>query len=444
MKTLYVTLLSAFVAGSACAQSLSNDRMVVTNSIGQTTSFAVDRVSSVTFPQAKGEAKVDLSVNSVDQTSVAFTATRNEFAHTFKFDILTKLSANTMSDEQLAWYVDTKNKSSYSDDFSNGVVSLESFGAKPLTDYVAVAVGYDEYGTPCAVSRAEFTTKPAVLVGDPKVTSELANVETRSFSLTTLANDDVLGYATLAGEKGTIQQQFTQFAPMFGFGNFSDMIKGWGYPHEKPETGWVSATDEWTNMEPGTDYQIFVQAWDAKGNFAPCDTINFTTKVKGGQGAAAVSMTLGDYKLTDWNGQQLYSQFITFTPNDQSSCYRFQVCTAAEYDKDAEGWKESVKQDPPMPMANWFFYETLTTDFQINPNTEAVALAAAKNANNEWGEVEVLRFTTPSANGGVASAPAKGKIATRKMHNTTIAIQPGRLPKFAKFGGQGIQLIQTK
>lgn len=444
MKKLYVTLLSALVAGGASAQTLSNDRMVVTNSIGQTTSFAVDRIQSVTFPQAAGEAAVDLSVNSVDQDKVIFTATRNAYALSFKFDILTKTRAGMMSDEQLAWYIDTNTKTSYTQDFTSGEVKLSDFGAKGSTDYVAVAVGYDSYGTPCAVSRAEFTTLPSVLVGDPKVTAELSDIQDRTFSLTSLANDDVAGFATLSGEKGSIQQQYSQWAPMMGYSNFSEMVQGWGYPHEKPETGWESVTDTWKDMQPGTDYEIFVQAWDTKGNFAPCDTINLTTKIKGGQGAATVSITLGDYKLADWEGQQKYSQFITFTPNDQSNCYRFQVCTAAEYDKDAEGWKGSITQDPPFPMVGWFFYEPITTDFQINPNTEAVALAAAKNANNEWGEVEVLRFTTPSGDGGIVSPAAKGKIATRKMHNTTIAIQPGRLPKFAKFGGQGIRLIQTK
>ena len=47
MKKLYVTLLSALVAGGASAQTLSNDRMVVTNSIGQTTSYAGDRIQSL-------------------------------------------------------------------------------------------------------------------------------------------------------------------------------------------------------------------------------------------------------------------------------------------------------------------------------------------------------------------------------------------------------------
>lgn len=444
MKKIYVTLLSALVAGGTYAQTLSNDRMVVTNTIGQTTSFAVDRIKSVTFPQAAGEAAVDLSVNSIDQDKVFFTATRNAYALSFKFEILTKTRASMMTDDQLAWYIDANVKSSYTEDFTNGGVFLSDFAAKGSTSYVAVAVGYDSYGTPCAVSRAEFTTLPSILVGEPKVSAELSDVQSRSFSLTSLANDDVAGFATLSGSKGSIQQQYVQWAPMMGFSNYSEMVYGWGFKHNKPETGWESVTDTWTDMEPGTDYEIFVQAWDAKGNYAPCDTINLTTKVKGGQGAAAVNITLGDFKLQDWDGQQKYSQFFTFTPNDQSSCYRFIVCLASAYDEDAEGWKNSVKQDPPMPMANWFFYEPITTDYQIDPNTEAVALAAAKNANNEWGEVEVLRFTTPKVGIGVGSAPARGKIAARKIHNTTIAIQPGRMPNFTKFGGQGIKLIQTK
>lgn len=130
MKKLYVTLLSALVAGGASAQTLSNDRMVVTNSIGQTTSYAVDRIQSVTFPQAAGEAAVDLSVNSVDQDKAVFTATRNAYALSFKFDILTKTRAGMMSDEQLVWYIDTNTKMSYTEDFTSGEVKLSDFGAK--------------------------------------------------------------------------------------------------------------------------------------------------------------------------------------------------------------------------------------------------------------------------------------------------------------------------
>jgi hypothetical protein len=48
-----------------------------------------------------------------------------------------------------------------------------------------------------------------------------------------------------------------------------------------------------------------------------------------------------------------------------------------------------------MPTDGWFQYETLTTDYQINPGLKCVAIAAAKNSLGEWGPVTELYFTTP-------------------------------------------------
>lgn len=458
MKKLYTTLLSTLFVGSAFAQGLSNERMVVTDNLGQKTSYAVDRIKQISFPVAAGEAKAEVSVSQVTAEKVTFVVTRNEYAESFKLDIMPKLRANAMSDDQLAAYVDNNNKTVYYQDFTAGDVSLESFQAKAMTEYQAITVGFDEYGTPCGVCRADFTTLPAVLVGNPKVEHSDLTIAPREFSVTTTANADVKGYATLAGEKGILMDQYYGWGAMMGFSNFSDLVKGWGYQHTPGDNGWEPATDSWKQMSPGTDYQIFIQGWDAKDNYLPCDTINLTTKVLGGVGAATVDMTLGDYKLQDWNGEQLYSQFITFTPNDQSSCYRFNVVKAELYDKDAEGYQNDLKQDPPMPMSNWFFYEPVTTDFQIDPETEVVAIAAAKNANKEWGVVSVKRFTTPAATATPevpaerpVAAPAKvkkvqtesGKIMQRERHSFTVPFQQGYLPNFTKYNA-GVKMVQSK
>lgn len=458
MKKLYTTLLfsTLFVSG-AFAQSLSNERMVVTDNLGQTSAYAIDRISSISFPIAKGEAKAEISVKSVDNENVYFVVTRNEFAPQFKFDIMPSVRANAMTDEQLAAYVNQNIQSIYSQDFTAGEVTLSSFDAKPQTEYTAVTVGLDEYGTLCAVSRANFTTLPAVLVGSPKIEIGEMNIDKRQFSLTTTANADVKGYSTLAGEKGTMTSQFKQFAPMFGYSNFCEMVKNWGYPHEQGDKGWEAATDTWTDMQPGTDYEIFVQGWDVNDNYMPCDTINLTTKVLGGEGLATVNIALGDYKQTDWNGEQKYSQFITFTPNDQSSCYRFNVVKTEYYGQDPEGYQNELKQDPPMPMANWFFYEPYTTDFQIDPETDAVALAVAKNAKGEWGTVTVKFFSTPTDQDNPmdhpVTAPARRQIAKatsssatiaqRERHNFTIPFKQGYAPKFSNFN-TGVKMVQAK
>lgn len=422
--------------------------MVVTSTSGQTTSYAVDRIQQIAFPVASGEAKAEVSVSSIDADNVTFVVTRNEHATSFKLDILPSLRANAMTDEQLVNYVDANNKSVYTQDFTAGKVELSSFGAKAQTEYTAVTVGIDEFGTLCGVSRANFTTLPAVLVGSPKIEQGELAIDARSFSLTTTANADVKGYATLSGEKGIIQSQYKSWGPMMGFTNFCDMVKSWGFPHEPGENGWEAVTDSWKDMSPGTDYEIFVQGWDANDNYMPCDTISFTTKELGGAGLATVDIALGDYKLQDWNGEQLYSQFITFTPNDQSSCYRFTVCTAENYNKDPEGYANDLRQDPPMPMSNWFFYEPITTDFQINPETDAVALAVAKNAKGEWGTVVVKSFTTPSASASAVakklrSVKANGTFVQRERHNFTIPFKQGYAPKFTNYN-VGVKMVQSK
>lgn len=78
-----------------------------------------------------------------------------------------------------------------------------------------------------------------------------------------------------------------------------------------------------------------------------------------------------------------------------------------------------------MPTTCWFFYDEITTDYQINPNTECVAIAAAKNANNEWGLITELRFTTPESTDGATEAPSKDiKKRLQKSNN-----QRGVAPK---------------
>ena len=160
---------------------------------------------------------------------------------------------------------------------------------------------------------------------------------------------------------------------------------------------------------------------------APHTVFELTTKSLGGEGTAEVAITIGEYTLGEWwdeegNTVMLPSQFITYTPNDQTSAYRFGVYLASNYDADAEAIKEELCSDPPMPTMGWFFYEELTTDYQIDPNLDCVVIAAAKNANGEWGPVTEVRFTTPadmpskSASKTIISRNFKSENEAGKVH----------------------------
>lgn len=434
MKRIYSFLLAAILGLSAYAQT-GPERIVVFDKAGSGKSYLVDYVDRVEFPSIAGEVKADIKFLEFTDDEAVFSVTRTQACSYFRFTVLPAVQINQVTDMALALGMEQVDDRTYSQDFTSGGVLLSEL--EPNTDYVGVTVGYDLYGTACGVSRAAFTTPEAKLVGDPKVAAEVTDLQQRSFSVTFTPNADVAGYATLAGKKGAIQQQYEQFAPMFGYANFGEMVKGWGYQHTTEP-----ATDNWTDMAPGTDYQVFVQPWDKNGTLAPCDTINLTTKILGGEGVASVSIALGEYKLADWDGEQKYSQFITFTPNDQSSCYRFGVYLAEEYDANPEGIESYTKQDPPMEIVGWYQYETIETDFQINPGVEAVAVAAAKNAKGEWGPLEVVRFTTPTVDEETvdptpeetepAPAAAPKAVKVRTQHNFVHPVRQGQLPAIKK------------
>lgn len=81
-----------------------------------------------------------------------------------------------------------------------------------------------------------------------------------------------------------------------------------------------------------------------------------------------------------------------------------------------------------MPTVNWFFYEPTVGEYQVNPSTDIVIIAAAKNGNGEWGEVNTFRYTTPADCEGYtapASAPARKEFTPRAKAAASTAISKG-------------------
>ena len=427
MKKIYTLCLSAFLGMSAFAQT-QPERIIVHEKSGNFKGFLAERVDSITFPKLEGRVVAEVEIKSVALDSAIISVTRTEQCRAFKLMVLPEVVANRLLDDgAMANYVDQMTQELYYQDFENGILNGANFDAD--TKYVLTTVGYDMYGIPCSVSRAPFATPKRPLVGDVKMTSTIDEVNARSFTMSFYPSPDVEGFAVVTGEEGTMQAQYEQWGPMMGFKNFGDLVKRWGIQGAKDEIGYT-----WKKMTPNTTYDVFVQAWDVNGTYADCDTIKVTTKVLGGEGVAAVEVTLGDYKMADWNGELLPSQTVTYTPNDQSSCYRFNVALDSTYNADPEGFANELRQDPPMPgLQDWFFYEPLTTDYAIQPNTKFVVLTAAKNSLGVWSEVKVDRFQTPEkVEGGETPAPtvAQTKIAKRPIKVNTYYVQPGTMLNF--------------
>lgn len=423
MKKYFLAALGAvMISSSAFAQDDPN-RMLVISQGGSYTSYAINNVDEVRFATVEGEVAAKIQINSFSLTELDINVQRTESCQSFLINVLPNVIAKQLKENPLGAEAQLKraNSPQYFQDFENG--KLSGMELETGTEYAVVTLSYDQYNTPCQVETAVFTTEGPNIVGDPKVECTVTDSTLDTISFKFVPNNDVSKYYFVIGEKGTIQEQYDMFAPMYGFVNIGQLVQMWGGEGPGGETYEYTYKD----LNPNTEYELYVQPCDVNGNFTDVMIINCSTAKKGGSGEAIVTITAGDYKLADWDGQMLPSQFFTYTPNDQTWCYRIGVYKEDQYNQEKDLIIEDLQSAPPMPAAYWFQYETLTTDYQIDPGVAVVAIASAKNADGIWGPVTELRYTTPAT--APTSAPAKtaGRIQARADRTASASGSP-RVP----------------
>ena len=434
MKKIF-TLCMLMMCGILAHAQINPNRILIHESTGNHKGFLVERVDSVTFVQQEGEIKADIEVVKVELEKITVSVKRTPDCVGFKLSVVPELFAKKLTTDAVwADYLSNTTGDIYQQDFTSG--ELTGVPVEPNSNYVIATVGYDKYAIPCSVSKATFTTPSKALVGDPKVEAEVLDVQLTEFTLGFTPNKDVKGYAVMAGEMKTLQQQYEMFSAMFGFHNMGDMVKAFGVKYE--------TADEftWAGMDPNTEYAVLIQAWDVEETCAPIQQMTVATLSQGGTGEAVVNIKLGEYKLQDWDGQKLPSQFISYEMNDQTWCYRVGTYLAHIYDKDAENIEKDLKSEPDMPTAGWFLFEDLSTDYQIDPNTDVVALAAAKNADGVWGKTTILRFTTPDKANMPAHKNMGQMIMKRTLKHVQAQMQAGKMPVLKINSQKGMQLIE--
>lgn len=419
MKKVLLVLVAILFSCGLYAQNSGINRVLLHQNDGTAKGFILNNVDSLTFAKVEGEVAANIELKDFSLEKLTLSITRTPACEGFKILLEAKSKISNMTDQQLAAYIDMQDKNIYYQDFENG--ELTGIEILPNTEYAVLTVGIDKYGVLCDVRKVEFTSPAEALVGNPQVTAELIEANLYDFTVKFTPNEDVSKYHVVAGEKGTLIQQYEQFAAWMGLTSIGDMITKWGVERTGVDTY------QWKQQEPNKEYEVFIQAYDINGAMAPYQVFNLKTAELGGEGTAEVTITLGEYKLMEWSDENgnpvmLPSQFLTFTPNDQSAAYRLSVYTADMYDVAADTIKQELCSEPPMVMVRWFQYEELTTDFQIDPNTECVAIAAAKNINGEWGPVTELRFTTP------ADMPSKSKSNTIKERKVETTNSKGQVP----------------
>lgn len=406
MKRFSIALAVAAISMSAMAQTAPN-RLFINNLDGyRVSSHVIDRLGDITFGRVDGEVKAEVFVNEVDKDKIVIDVIKSEECEYFKMDILPTNRANQYNDALMANLIESTVSTKYYEDYTDGQIAAADLGLQQSGLYTVVTVGYDKYETPVGVCRADFEAYSPAVTGNPKVSAKLINVSTTAFTVEFTPNADVLNYYVVAMTEGDFEYQWNTFGPMFGFSSQKEMIKMYG------GNGRAGVSQvEWKDMDPNTTYDVYILPTDINGNYGDFDIFKVSTVSQGGSGDAVVAMKVADYRLADWGTSQnpamLPSLFITFTPNDQTWRYRYGVYLASIYDENKDVIAEELRSDPPQPnMAYWWWFDELTTDFQVNENTEYVVVSAGMNADGKWGVVNELRGTTPAQAGPAKNAPA--------------------------------------
>ena len=260
----------------------------------------------------------------------------------------------------------------------------------------------------------------AQLVGNPTVTYTIDEINTDGFKITFSPNEDCAGYAACQFDAGTAEQQFAMFGTWMGFSTMGDMVKAWGF----------NATAEqqmsWTGDTPGKDYEVYVQCWDVNGAYADMIIIPITTAKLGGDGLAEITIELGEFGGTEEAG---YYQWVVYTPNDQVNIYHDMLIEKSAYESEEwgdEGITAYLTQEQP-GVYGWDHIGVDEAQWNADPDTEYIAFAMGRNANDEWGPLARLEFRTPGLSGVSDLTSTKPVIRVTGSHVCALGIQPGSM-----------------
>lgn len=417
MKKFYFLLIMAFVSLAVFAQNNPN-RVIVHETSGTISGFLAERVDSISFTKIEGRVAADAVVNAFaagaesDTLWVAITRTTPCVGYKLAY-IPANILPYLPTEAALANYIDEIGENIYYQDFTNA--QLTGIDLSDDADYVFATVGYDYLGIPCSVSKSEFHTPRPAVAGNPTVECTVGEVTSSTITFNFKPNGDTAGYAFCIYKKGEAEEQLAMWGPMFGYNNVGEMVRGWGIQ----VSGEQLAGDymyTYTGMEPGTEYELYIQPWDVNGNNADYTVIPVTTSKLGGEGVAEVSIEIGSFGGDAETG---YYQVVIYTPNDQASLHRDMLIEKDAIDSGK--WTEEdvqnyLKEDNPYD-PYWNQYGVDEAWWNVEPNKAYIAYAIAQNINGEWGPLTKKEFSTPDAPSG--KVPAVKAVPSRILHGTS-------------------------
>ena len=411
MKKLILSVAVACGTLFSYAQT-QPDRVVIYKQGFNPQSILAERVDSISFMQREGKVEVAITVGdyvydeATKEGAVSLTLTRSEGCQAFQCMIARADQVDAIESEGvLAATIEQQGGDLYWQDYTEGA-KFDGLTLLDGYDYYVLCLAYDNWGTPCSVSKAKFNVPKIPLQGDPQVEVTFSDITDKSFKATLTPNADVSSFGYIYAWKGQIELQSAMFGGVEGYLN--------GMFAAKSETE-VVINGDCNYYEPGSEWEVGTLAKDADGRYDKAVLHTVKTAFHGdGTTTPDVDVKVGDYFMADWYddmGQivQLPTLHVDFTPNAGANCFRYSAWTKDVYDTDPEGCIESVATDmDPNGWATsyWYNIDPSWDEFQLDPNTTVVIVAVPKANDGTWGEPVVVEYTTPAEAAPAEETPA--------------------------------------
>ena len=157
LKT-YLTCAALICAAFAYGQQ-SNRRVVLHLTNGTTYSVLPERLDSISFPEVEGEVSATATLGNTTESSATFSIALSEACVGYTtYCARDRRNGHTGHDQYI---IDRTAGQELSVD-TECTLSLDA----PGTNYTAAFVAYDSYGTPCTVTRADFSSAEADIIPD--------------------------------------------------------------------------------------------------------------------------------------------------------------------------------------------------------------------------------------------------------------------------------------
>ncbi len=204
----------------------------------------------------------------------------------------------------------------------------------------------------------------------PGVTTTIDNLTPTTITASFDMDENCTKYHILAAANG----EMDQWSAMFGT-PLRDLVISWSLGFE------ADTTYTWTEMAPNTEYVVYVVAVNATDTSDVLTTV-CTTPQAGGEGASVVTIELSNITES--------SVMMTATPNDQTAKFLDGIVEKAMYDEIGQDSLLALLLEQP-----WWLYETDVWEWlDLTPGMEYYAFAIGQNANEQWGEMTLVPFST--------------------------------------------------